>query len=233
MKPIIGISSSIDDDGTVTMLCPYGSSIEKAGGIPILLPYVEDCSVLEKYVEMCDGFLFSGGFDIAPSRYGEATKETCGKLQPMRDKLEFTIFEKIIKTDKPIMGICRGFQFINVALGGTLIQDIPSEAPSEINHTQTEPRFTPSHEVRVLADTPLYSLVGKDRMVANSFHHQAIKTLGRGLKVMAMADDGIVEAIYSTGERYIRAYQWHPERLYKINEDNLTLFSDFIRACRK
>ena len=118
-----------------------------------------------------------------------------------------------------------------MALGGTLYQDIPSELCVSISHRQSEPRFSPSHQVNVLTDTPLGDLMGKACITANSFHHQCIKALGNGLSVMATADDGIIEAVYSTEDRYLRAYQWHPERLYVSNSLNRSLFDDFIEAC--
>ena len=122
-------------------------------------------------------------------------------------------------------------QLINVALGGTLHQDITSEVKNSIVHRQIEPKYSPSHEVNITKGTPLHALVNKIRMPANSFHHQCIKALGNGLSVMATADDGIIEAVYSTEDRYLRAYQWHPERLYVSNSLNRSLFDDFIEAC--
>ena len=130
------------------------------------------------------------------------------------------------------MGICRGIQLINVALGGTLYQDIATECPSEISHQQSEPKTLPSHEVKIISDTPLMELICKKRMIANSFHHQAIKALGEGLLVTAYSRDGIIEAIYYNGESYIRGYQWHPELLY-TNAENKAIFDNFIKYCKK
>ena len=233
MTPIIAILGPVDDEGTVNLLNTYSGAIESAGGLPIVIPYTDNEETLMKYAELCDGFLFSGGCDIEPSRFGEQTKETCGNIQKRRDYLEFTIFRMVFEKKKPIMAICRGIQVINVALGGTLYQDIPTEIPSEIPHRQKEPRTEPSHEVKILSDTPLMELIGKERMPANSFHHQAIKALGKGLEVMALADDGVIEAVYYNGENYILGYQWHPERLSKFENGNRTLFDDFINACKK
>ena len=114
---------------------------------------------------------------------------------------------------QPIMGICRGCQLINVAMDGTLYQDIPSELNTNILHKQTEPKNQPSHSVTIKRGTPLFELIGNDKMTANSFHHQAVKQMGKDLKSMAVADDGIIETLYCESEQYIRAYQWHPERL--------------------
>ena len=127
--------------------------------------------------------------------------------------------------------MCRGIQLVNVCFGGTLYQDIPTELDTGMIHKQKEPEDAPSHEVNVLESTPLYELLKSKRVVANSFHHQAIKKLGDGLEIMATADDGIIEAVCFVGERYIRAYQWHPERLYVTDSLNRRLFCDFIEAC--
>ena len=126
------------------------------------------------------------------------------------------------------MGICRGAQLVNVALGGTLYQDLPTEIESDILHRQKEGILDYSHEIKVVKGAPLYALMGEERIKANSFHHQAIRKLGEGLKVMANADDGVVEAVWYEGDRYLRAYQWHPERLYEADDFNKRIFDDFI-----
>lgn len=233
MRPIIGLLAEVDNELTTQVVHSYVRAIEGAGGTPIILPYVTDAEVIEHYAGLCDGFLFTGGVDVEPSRYGEETKPTCGEIQKYRDELEFALFERVLYTKKPIIAICRGAQLLNVALGGTLYQDIPSEIDTPISHRQSEPKFSPSHDVRVLEGTPLRELTSMERISANSFHHQALRGLGEGLRVMALADDGIIEAVYSTGEQYIRAYQWHPERICEINAQNKMIFEDFIGACRQ
>lgn len=231
MAHIIGILAEVDSDFNTRVQPPYIKAIELAGGLPVLLPYVSDEETIESFISICDGFFFTGGADVDPKRYGEQPKSTCGDIQYNRDTLEFKVFEKVINTSKPILAICRGAQLVNVALGGTLYQDIPSEIDTQISHRQSEPKFSPSHEVQVIANTPLYEIVGKDRIKGNSFHHQAIKTLGDGLEIMAVADDGIIEAVYSKGKQYLRAYQWHPERLCESDKHNRLIFDDFIKAC--
>lgn len=231
MRPIIGILAEVDNEAT-RVLHPYISAIEGSGGTPILLPYVKDGETIDRFVNICDGFFFTGGADIDPRHYREEASSACGELQEHRDELEFKVFQRAIDTSKPILAICRGAQLVNVALGGTLYQDIPSEIHTQISHRQTEPKFSPSHEVRALDNTPLREIMGRDRITANSFHHQAIKTLGEGLEIMAVSDDKIVEAVYLSGERYLRAYQWHPERLYEGNVYNRLIFDDFIKACQ-
>jgi len=164
---------------------------------------------------------------IDPVYYGESVSDARGPIQPLRDALEFRLFEAVIATEKPILAICRGAQLVNVALGGTLYQDIPSELDTWIAHRQSEAKCSPSHAVSVLSDTPLERLIGTVQMTANSFHHQAVKRLGRDLSVMALAEDGIIEAFFLKGTRYLRAYQWHPERLFEADAQNRMIFSIF------
>ncbi len=235
VKPVIGLFSKIDNEEYKSVLLPENAeAIEVAGGLPILLPMVEDDSTIDSFIELCDGFFFTGGFDISPERYGEQIKPTCGEIELKRDELEFRALDKIIKTGKPILGVCRGMQLINAYLGGTLYQDIPTERPSEINHRQPrEDRYVITHDILVEDNTPLKEIVKVDRIKGNTFHHQCIKTLGEGLKLSATADDGIVEGYFHATHPYLVGYQWHPERLVKLDDNNLKIFKSFISACKK
>ena len=233
-KPIIiGILGVVDDEIVTRIQNTYIKAIEKFGGSPILLPYVERDESIDAFVSLCDGFLFTGGADVDPRRYGEEIKATCGEIHEYRDDIEFRSFKKIYETKKPIMAICRGAQLVNAALGGTLYQDIPTEIIPCIPHKQTEPKDSHSHEVNVIDGTPLKALANSNRVRINSFHHQALKTLGDGIAVMATADDGVIEAVYSTKHPYLRAYQWHPERLFCADALNRAVFTDFVQACKK
>lgn len=228
MKPIIGILAEVDEERATRIQNTYISAIENSGGIPLLLPYVESNDTIDEFIKLCDGFLFTGGADIEPCRYGEKTSPECGPIKLYRDELEFRILERAIKKDKPILAICRGIQLINVFFGGTLYQDIPTEFKTPILHKQIEDKNYPSHSVFAKEESPLYKLCGKSIITANSFHHQAIKKLGEGLSIMARAEDSIIEAVWSPSMRYLRAYQWHPERLYFTDECNKMIFDDFI-----
>jgi putative glutamine amidotransferase len=180
-----------------------------------------------------DGFVFTGGADIDPKYFGEEKKPSCGQIFPLRDEFEMRMFERVLKTKKPILGICRGMQVINVFLGGTLYQDIDTEYETSLAHRQTAPNTAPWHDVEILPSTRLFARIGKRQMAANSFHHQAIKTLAKNLTITAKAQDGIIEAYSHDTYPYLRAYQWHPERLYLSDADNLSLFTEFIEACKK
>lgn len=232
MKPIIGVFTELDTELNTKMQNAYGRAIEKSGGIPVILPYVEGADTIEGFVKFCDGFVFTGGADVDPRRYGEQPKSTCEEIQYARDELEFKALQAVMNTSKPILCICRGAQLVNVMLGGTLYQDIPSETGTRILHRQTEPKGSTRHNVKIFEGTRLFDLIEKTAVTVNSFHHQAIKKLGDGLEITAVADDGIVESFSLPGKRYLCAYQWHPEQLYDTDTDNRRIFDDFIEACR-
>ena len=229
MRPIIGILAEVDNEAT-RVLHPYISAIEGSGGTPILLPYVKDGETIDRFVNICDGFFFTGGADIDPRHYGEEASSACGELQEHRDELEFKVFQRAIDTSKPILAICRGMQLINAALGGTLYQDLSSQHPTEVTHRCVNAKYDVEHAARLIEGTPLYDLIGKERITVNSYHHQAIKTLAVGLRASAVAEDGIIEAVYHT-ERRLSGFQWHPERM--LDKENRLIFEDFIKECTR
>ena len=231
MIPLIGITAEVDDERDVKLKNTYVHAIEASGGLPIVLPYTNDPKTMEYFVGLCDGFLFTGGDDIAPAHYGEEMSDTCGAIQPYRDEFELAMLRLVMETSKPVLAICRGIQLVNVALGGTLYRDLPSEKPSSVLHRQTDFGSTPAHAVRVVPNTPLGELMGEAELQVNSLHHQAIKRLGDCLAVMARAGDGIIEALYLPGEQYLRALQWHPERMFDTDAPSRLIFADFIMAC--
>lgn len=233
MKPIIGILPMINAEGHSYIVDSYIPPITKSGGLPLLIPYTEDKECISEYVKLCDGFLFAGGPDIEPWRYGEQKAPECGECTPPRDAVELLFFPEILKSGKPILGICRGSQLINIALGGSLYQDIPTDIGKSIAHRQIEPHNSHSHEAAFDECSPLLAIFGTKRAKINSFHHQAIKELGRGLSVMARADDGIIEAAYAPEHKFLWALQWHPERLFECDEPSKKIFGAFICACAK
>ena len=229
MKPMIGVTTELDSERYAKLEYPYVKAIEACGGIPLILPYACEEATLERLIEPCDGFFFTGGHDIDPARYGETVKETCGARQYHRDDVEFRLFEKVKNTNKPLLGVCRGAQFLNVALGGTLYQDIPTQAPSEVPHRVLgKPLAREVHEIFVEPDCPFGNL--PLTLMVNSRHHQAIDQLAPGLKVRARAADGIIEAVYMPEKPQVRAVQWHPENFR--NELSAVIFSEFVEACK-
>ena len=215
-SPIIGVTPLWDEERkSIWMLPDYLDGIRAAGGIPVVLPLEMSEEDADRIVETCDGFLFTGGQDVG----------SC----PERDKLETLVLSKALQSDKAILGICRGLQFINVFLGGTLWQDLPSQHPSEIIHRQGKPYGVPTHTVTLNGD--LKTLLGKGIIKVNTLHHQAAKDLGSDLTTIAVAPDGIIEAVQMVGKRFVWAVQWHPEYMFKTSPDSLAIFSCFIRHC--
>ena len=176
-----------------------------------------------------DGFLLTGGQDVSPALYG--MKDATGTIvpSPERDRLETLLLEKALQADKAVLGICRGLQFINAFLGGTLWQDLPSQHPSDIVHRQGKPYGVPTH--KVMLDGDLKTLLGKDILEVNTLHHQAVKDLAGDLIPMAISPDGLIEAARMTSKRFVWAVQWHPEYMFKTDADSLSLFSHFVKQC--
>ena len=227
--PLIGILPNVTDEGLSSVGLPYVRALEAAGGMPVMLPYTSDARILARFASLCDGFLFTGGCDVHPARFGEPISPLCGLISPPRDDVELSAFRHIYQTGKPILGICRGAQVINVALGGSLFQDIPSEIGGTVLHSRIQPSDdVPMHRIAISEDTPLCAIFGTSAVV-NSYHHQAVKALGAGLCVMARAEDGVIEAAYAPAHPFLWAIQWHPER----DPLSAPIFFAFLRAAHK
>ena len=228
--PIIGVTPLWDAERkSVWMLPDYLEGIKAAGGVPVVLPIEMSEEDANRIVETCDGFLFTGGQDVSPELYG--TMDATGTIipSPERDGLETLLLEKALQADKAILGICRGLQFINAFLGGTLWQDLPSQHPSDIVHRQGKPYGVPTH--KVILKGGLKTQLGKDILEVNTLHHQAVKDLAGDLIPMAISPDGLIEAARMTSKRFVWAVQWHPEYMFKTDADSLSLFSHFVKQC--
>ena len=231
MKPLIGLIPLVDDRlESLWMLPGYMDGVAQAGGIPVMLPLTEDPSDLEQLCAACDGFLLTGGHDVSPSVYGEEKLPVCGDCSEARDRMERLVLEFALRDDKPVLGICRGHQLLNALLGGTLYQDLPTQHPSAVEHHQQPPYDAPIHSVSILPGTPLHELLGRDALPVNSYHHQAVKALSPRLKPMAVADDGLVEAVYLPGKRFVWGVQWHPEFAFRSDAASAAILSAFVRA---
>ena len=230
-KPIIGVIPLWDEEKeSIWMLPGYMQGLEEAGAVPMILHLTDSETVLKQTISLFNGFLFTGGQDVNPKLYGQEKRKHCGEICDMRDRMETYIFrEAILNQNKPALGICRGIQFLNVMLGGSLHQDIPTELPSTIIHSQNSPYDVPSHYVRIISGTPLHKLVGKENIEVNSSHHQGINRIAKGLEIMARADDGLVEAVYMPEHPHVWAVQWHPEYSLK-DETSKKIFSHFIES---
>ena len=231
-QPLIGIVPLVDEARESYWMLPgYMQGVEQAGGVPVMLPLTDDAAALRQLADTCDGFLLTGGQDVSPALYGAAPTPQCGETCPARDAMEARLLDLALAADKPVLGICRGIQFLNVHLGGTLYQDLPAEHPSAANHHQTPPYGAPVHSVTLTAGSPLWALLGKDTLAVNSLHHQAIKTLAPGLAAMAVSEDGLTEAVCLPDKRFVWAVQWHPEFSFRVNEDSRKIFKAFVGAC--
>ena len=230
-RPYIGVTPLYDAKRQSYWMLPgYMRAVEAAGGLPLMLPLTNSDDELEQIAGSFDGFLLTGGQDIAPELYGERTLPECGELCPARDEMELRLLRTVLARDKPLLGICRGIQIVCAALGGTLYQDLASQKPSEIAHLQSAPHGTPVHEVQVLPGTPLSALTGEDRLSVNSLHHQAVKRLPPRLAPMAVSPDGLVEAAWMPEKHFVWLIQWHPELLFENDAASLEIFKALVKA---
>ncbi len=230
-RPLIGIVPLIDKQRNSYWMIPgYMKGVEQAGGLPVMLPPTDDVGELERYADICGGFLLTGGQDVSSALYGEKASPLCGETCAERDSMESALLGIAESRDKAVLGICRGIQFMNVYYGGTLYQDLPSEHPSSVTHCQKPPYDIPVHKVRIADDSPLKALLGKSELAVNSYHHQAIKKLAPALRAAAFSEDGLTEAVYLPSARYIVAVQWHPELSFVSDADSRKLFADFVEA---
>ena len=210
----------------------YVWALEQAGATPIILPVTSELDIINSYLGVVDGILLSGGEDVEPLRYGAAPHSKLGKTDISRDDTEMPLIIAALAQDIPLFAICRGIQALNVALGGTLYQDIPSELPSDISHLQSEKGFARNvltHKVVINSDTRLRSIVGDTEMMTNTFHHQALNKIGEGLIVTAVAEDGIIEAVENPDYKYLVGVQFHPEETTH-DEKSRRLFEEFVGA---
>lgn len=232
MKPVIGITTDVQQDGENILKNTYVQAVIRAGGLPMIVPVGLEQDV-EQLIEMFDGLLLSGGNDINPMLFNEEPHEYLGVVSPSRDSSELELARRMLKTGKPILGICRGLQVLNVAVGGTLYQDLYKQNDSPIlQHIQKAPNTHCSHYVQLDKGSLLESIAGSERIQVNSYHHQSLKEVPSDFKVTGVASDGIVEAIESTDEQFVLGVQWHPEALSAAGDAvSLRIFERFISEC--
>lgn len=241
MRPLIGITCgmgqaiySLTQENLPQLQHRLGDSyvkaVVRAGGIPVLLPNNTDLSCVKEIAQGLDGFLLSGGGDVDPVSFGERATEKLGTVTPRRDAFELALCRYVLeKTEKPVLGICRGIQVMNVAMGGSLHIDLPSDG--KLCHSLNMfPRDVYSHGVVVASGTRMAQIMGEGMGKVNSFHHQAIRDLAEGLVVSARSvPDDVVEAVELPGDRFVVGVQWHPEELVNCPEA-VNLFNSFIQA---
>jgi putative glutamine amidotransferase len=207
----------------------YVDAVLRAGGLPVVLPSV-DSVFAPAYFATLDGLVLSGGdFDIDPALFGEAPHEKLGRLVPERTNFELALLKLFEASDRPVLGICGGMQAMNVMRGGALYQDLPSQRPSEKSHSQIGDKRAPWHTVTLSG--ALASWLGSDALPVNSTHHQAVKTLGRGLEATARAEDGLIEGFIDPARRFYVGVQWHPEAML-ARERHDPLYSRLVAAAQ-
>jgi putative glutamine amidotransferase len=237
VTPLIGITTSVTVDRVPERAYVNGTyirAVQAAGGIPVLLTPHFTPEVQAALWQRLDGLLLTGGGDIEPARFGQPRHPSVDDVSPARDDLEIGLTRRALEDGMPLFAICRGMQVLNVALGGTLVQDIPSEMPGALAHSQTAPRHEPTHAVKVMGEgTRLGRVLGTLEVQVNSMHHQAIKRLGAGLAPVAWAPDGVIEGVEMPGDgRFVLGVQWHPEELVGRDAGARNLFAAIVEAAR-
>ncbi len=231
--PVIGITLDREEPGGyskfpwLALRENYAQAVAAAGGLPVLLPPHADG--VEAYLDRIDGLIVSGGaFDVDPALFGAAERHATVTTKDARTAFELGLTRGAIARRMPLLGICGGQQLLHVALGGTLIQHIPDAIPRALAHEQPNPRDEPGHTVRILPGTRLHAIVGTDELAVNSAHHQAAKDVPVTLRISAVADDGVIEAIETPGPPFCIGVQWHPE--FELSPGDRKLFEALIDA---
>jgi putative glutamine amidotransferase len=208
----------------------YIRGVLQAGGFPLLLTPLSDQDDLLDCAGRLDALLLSGGGDVHPSLFGERPHWKLGKFDQERDDFEIAMLRLMINLEKPVLGICRGAQVINVALGGTLYQDLASQLPQSLQHQQSAPARYPAHPVSVSPGSRLSIILDAIRLQVNSLHHQAIKDVAPVLQVTARAEDGVVEGLEAPGHPFLLGVQWHPEGMWEHDQAAASLFRALVNA---
>jgi len=230
-RPLIGLDCTYERDATYSrdqmrMSVPYYQALIEAGALPVVIPVIDDHSLISEYLDVLDGLVFAGGLDVPPAAYGQDKHPQTQECHPKRFAYDRLLAELVLQRDIPVLAICMGQQLINVVYGGTLIQHIETE----IEHARVEPRLDSFHSVTIEEDSLLHQILGANELEVNSSHHQALDKLAPGLRVLARAPDGIIEAVQMTDKRFFIGVQWHPENLAPTDPQMLDLFRAFVKA---
>lgn len=244
MKPLIGITSgmafnvkNIDFSHIPQqyhqLSNAYTTAVEHAGGIPVILPCYENSDLVFDVISNLDGIIFSGGGDVDPRLFNSRALSCVTPIQPCRDRNEIALAEYVIRcTQMPVLGICRGMQVVNVALGGDLYTDLKIEGKLE-HRMSMYPRYMPSHEIEVLDESRLFHILKGSEIMVNSYHHQAVKTVAEGMTATAWSiPDVVVEAMEMIGNRFVLMVQWHPEAM-SDNKEHQEIFRTFVTEAKQ
>ena len=240
-KPIIGISTSVlvdEGDGfpgyeRIYVNKDYVYSVISAGAVPLMIPMDATEENLRQTLELVDGMIFSGGHDIAPIRYGEEPHQKLQEICPERDDFDFLLYRLAKEHSLPILGICRGFQLMNVSEGGKLYQDLSLKNTESLKHSQGHGPSIPTHTVKVESGSKFYKILGKEEIRVNSFHHQAVKSTSENVAISGKALDNVVEAIELKNYPFGLGVQFHPEMLQAKEEDMKKIFAALVSAAKE
>lgn len=235
-QPVIGITIGVGTDDTMyAMRTQYVDATEEFGGIPLLLPckHRESCASARRYADCVHGVLLGGGPDVDPTYFGEEPLRGHRRIDPARDAFELELARIAFLKGVPVLGICRGIQVMNIADGGDIYQDIYNQTDSRLAHEQDAPRSHPTHSVEVCENTGLAHTTGAAVLHVNSYHHQAVRSLGTSFVLAGIAKDGVTEAIESSRGNYALGVQWHPEHMLGNDACSRAIFSSFIEAAAR
>lgn len=233
MIPMIGITMSLENQQRQFIHRDYSDAVMRAGGSPVYIPYVGDQQIMDHIINQLDGLLLSGGGDIDPTLFGEEPHPGLGEIVPQRDQLEIELIQRFVQQKKPILGICRGCQILNIALGGDMYQDLYRQRENLLQHQQHAPRNHASHTIQIKEGSLLQQIFQETKVKVNSFHHQAVRKAAPILKVSAVAADGVIEAIEgSSSGLFILGVQWHPECMATTDQHSQKIFRTFVDACK-
>jgi putative glutamine amidotransferase len=233
MRPLVALTMSYSKDPQVgfELHSSYVRSVEQAGGLALILAPGGPADAAQ-LLDRVSGLLLTGGSDVDPASFGEARHPALKRVIPERDAFEIALCREALRRDLPLLAICRGQQVLNVALGGTLYQDLASQVPNALEHSADGERWQTSHDVVLLCGTRLRSILGVERLEVNSFHHQAVKDVGPGLVVSARSPaDGVIEGVESQAHRFVVGVQWHPEDFVGRSAAFAPLFAALIETC--
>lgn len=239
MRPLIGITAAdvIGERGKLyhRAYALNAQAIADAGGLPVYIPPGLDEATLRELYERLDAVLLPGGPDLDPSYYGQERHPETKIIDDARDALEVTLARWTVEDDRPLFGICRGHQVMNVAFGGTLVQDIPSQVSTDLQHDtpMDQPRTLRLHDVQIDPQSRLASILGTTQVSVNSLHHQSVDQPAPGVALTAFSPDGVVEALEIPEKRFVLSVQWHPEDLYGDDVMMRRLFESFVQAARE